>query len=244
MSRQAIMLAGGPSSRLHPYRTIVPKPLLPVGDRSVLDIVLRQLAGHGIAEAILAVGELAPLIRAMFGTGERHGLALRYAQEGDALGLGAVLGLAEPSEPFLVMNGNVLTTLDYGELFAAHAAAGNAVTVATFQRRVQADFGALEIERDEAGHARVVDYLDRPGTMYTASMGIYVMDPILCEQIAPGERVGLPDLILRLVTAGLPIGAYAHEGLWLDMGRQEDYEQVAAHHDVLAPELNGAARAA
>jgi NDP-sugar pyrophosphorylase family protein len=232
---RAIMLSGGQGSRLLPYRTIVPKPLLPVGNRSVLDIVLGQLAEHGFSDVTLAVGDLAALVRAMFGDGTRHGVSLTYAQEHEPLGTAGVLGELRPDEPFLMMNGNVLTTLDYRALFEAHLASGNAVTVATFERQVHADFGVLHLEDDGEGSARVVDYVEKPGTTYTVSMGIYAMQPVVCDYIEPGERLGLPDLILRLVAAGHRIGAHAHRGLWLDMRRREDYERAVTGHEDLVP---------
>jgi NDP-sugar pyrophosphorylase family protein len=234
MTLPVVILAGGQASRLHSFRTVVPKPLMPVGDRAALDLVLRHVANHGFTDVTLAVGDLAPLIHALFGTGEGLGLSIRYSQEHEALGTAGVLGLLELDEPFVVMNGNILTTLDLGALVAAHAASGDTVTVAAHRRSVIADYGVLELSEDADG-TLVTAYREKPATSHAVSMGVYVMEPEARDVIATGERLGLPELIERLVARGDRVGAYRFDGLWLDLRRREDYEAAVARYDEILP---------
>jgi NDP-mannose synthase len=236
MSSHIVMLAGGQSSRLGQYRTVVAKPLMPVGDRPVLEIMLRQAARHGFTNVTLAVGDLAPILRAMFGDGGRLGVAIDYSQEAEPLGTAGALRPLTFDEPFLVMNGNAVTTLDLRRFFAAHVRSGNAVTVATHRREVQADFGVLQFSsKSDEEMAEVSQYLEKPRVAYTVSMGIYAVQPEVRDYIADGERLGFPALVQRLIEDGRRVGAYAHEGLWLDMRRPDDYEQAAARYDEIAP---------
>jgi NDP-sugar pyrophosphorylase family protein len=236
MSNRVVMLAGGQGSRLLPYRTIVPKPLLPVGDRAVLDLVLSQLARHDFTDVTIAVGVLAPLIRAMFGDGGRHGITIRYSQEHEPLGTAGVLRQLDLDEPFLMMNGNVLTTLDFKALFEAHRQSGNAVTVAANFREVRADFGVLDLDVADGTHTtRVASYVEKPATTYSVSMGIYAMEPVVRDFIDEHEQLGLPELISRVIAGGHRVGAFRHDGVWLDMRRREDYERAQERYDELAP---------
>jgi NDP-sugar pyrophosphorylase family protein len=228
------VLAGGPGSRLLPYRTVVPKPLLPVGDRSVLELMLGQLAAHGFSEVTLAVGALADLIRALLGDGARQGVQLRYVKEHEPHGTAGVLGALDLDDAFLLMNGNVLTTLDYRALWDAHQASTNAVTIATHRREVVADFGVLRLGDDGASPS-VLGYIEKPASSYDVSMGVYAMQPEVLEYIRPGEVLGLPELINRLLADGLQVGAFPYQGLWLDMRRREDFEIAQSRFDEIAP---------
>jgi NDP-sugar pyrophosphorylase family protein len=231
MSHHAVVLAGGQGSRLLPYRTIVPKPLLPVGDRSVLDLVLSQLARHGFTDACLAVGDLDNLVRAMFGDGARHGLRLRCCPDHEALGGAGLLAELELDAPFLVMDGNVLTDLDLRALSDAHEEAGHAVTMAVRQHQVEVDFGVLGVQ-----DGVVTSYRERPVAAYTVSMGVYAMQPHVRRYVEPGERLGLAELIGRLLAAGERVGAYGYEGPWLDVRRREDYERALERAAAPAPD--------
>lgn len=240
MTAPVVILAGGQASRLHSYPTVVPKPLMPVGDRAALELVLRRVAHHGFTDVTLAVGDLAPLIQALFGDGDALGLSIRYSQEHEPLGTAGVLGLLELSEPFVVMNGNILTTLDLTDLVAAHAASCNAVTVAAHRRSVVADYGVLELTDGAPGATSVVTaYREKPATSHAVSMGVYAMQPEVRDAIAPGERLGLPELIGRLVAAGRRVGAYEFRGLWLDLRRREDYEAAVARYEEIWPLFSG-----
>jgi NDP-mannose synthase len=236
--RRAVILAGGRGSRLAPYTTVLPKPLMPVGDRAILDIVLRQLRAAGLDDVTLAVGHLAHLIRAVLGDGSAHGVELRYHEEQHALGTaGPLATIGDLDETFLMMNGDVLTTLDFGELVRAHRAAGNLLTIATHRRVVRSDYGVLHTDGRVAATDRVIGYEEKPELPFTVSMGIYVLEPGAVRYVPPDRSFDLPDLVLVLLAAGEPVGSYLYDGYWLDIGREEDYRRALADCDRLLPAL-------
>ncbi|MGE0453017.1 MAG: sugar phosphate nucleotidyltransferase [Vicinamibacteria bacterium] len=221
---RAVVLAGGKGTRLAPYTLVLPKPLLPIGERPILDLVLSQLAGAGCARATLCVGYLAPLIEAYCRDGERWGLALDYFRESVPLGTAGALGhIADlPAEGFLLMNGDVLTDLAYPRLLAAHAASGADLTIAAFRRIVKDELGVLEIDDDQ----RVTAYREKPEHEYLVSMGIYVLSLGAAQRVRAGERLDFPDLVQRLLAEGRKVAVYIHEGYWLDIGRHDDFARA------------------
>jgi NDP-mannose synthase len=227
MSR-GVVLAGGEGTRLRPYTAVLPKPLMPVGDRPVIDLVLRQLRGAGFDRVTIATGYLAQLIETFCGDGSAYGLRIDYFREEQPLGTVGALALIEDlDEPFLVMNGDVLTDLRYDELFAAHAASGAAATIAATTRSVEVTLGVMRFHDGEDGE-RVTDYVEKPTLSYEVSMGVYVFDPRVIGYIERGARLDFPDLILRLLAAGEEVRAHRSDAYWLDIGRHEDYEQAMA----------------
>ena len=192
---RAVVLAGGLGTRLRPYTAVIPKPLMPVGDRPILDIVMRQLRAAGIDRVTVATGHLAELIEAFFGNGAAYGLAVDYHREHEPLGtvgaLALIDGLAAGDEPFLVMNGDVLTDLDHRELVRRHRESGAVATIAVTTRTVQVSLGVMHFD-DSEDAARVTDYLEKPTLDYEASMGVYCFDPRALAYIEPGEPAGLP----------------------------------------------------
>jgi NDP-mannose synthase len=233
VTRRAVILAGGRGSRLAPYTTVLPKPLLPVGDRAILDVVVRQLGRSGFDELTIAVGHLAHLIAAVFGDGAGHDVKIEYHEErtprGTAGPLATISGL---DETFLMLNGDVLTTLDFRALVDFHRSAGNALTIATHRREVYVDYGVLHVE-----DGRVVGYEEKPTLYYTVSMGVYALEPSVRRFVPADRPFDLPDLVLALLDAGDRVGAYAYDGYWLDIGRHDDYEQAIAEFDELLPRL-------
>jgi NDP-sugar pyrophosphorylase family protein len=222
---KAIVLAGGRGTRLAPYTTVFPKPLVPIGERPILDIVLRQLAAAGFDQITLAVGYLAELIMAYCGDGSRYGIELAYSREEKPLGTAGPIALVPvEGETFLAMNGDLLTTIDYRAMLQAHRARGNIATVATFPRDVTIELGVIEADEND----RVTNYLEKPSFQYAVSTGVYIFEPAVLEHIPRGERYDLPDLVLRLIERGLNVGRYAATGYWLDIGRHDDYADAVA----------------
>ena len=221
---QAIILAGGKGTRLAPYTTVLPKPLMPVDDMPILEVILRQLRQTGVTEVTLAVGYLASLLEAYFGSGEKLGLKIHYSIEQEPLGTAGPLGLiTPPSEPFFVMNGDVLTDIDFQEMYRRHLAHDAALTVATFTRHVKIYLGVLEVDAASA----VTNYIEKPSFHYQVSMGVYVMSPPVLDYIAKGTRMDLPDLVLKLIAEPQKVLSYQHPGYWLDIGRPDDYAEAA-----------------
>lgn len=227
---KAVILAGGKGRRLAPYTAVLPKPLMPIGDVPILEVVIRQLKQAGFEDITLAVGYLAELLVAYFGDGSKLGVRIHYSREEQPLGTAGPLGLLDRwHEPFLVMNGDLLTTLNYRQMWDQHHLSSAIATLATYQRDVTIDLGV--IETDDVG--LVQNYIEKPTYHYTVSSGVYVFAPKVLEYIPRGERMDLPDLILKLLAAGHQIATYPFDGYWLDIGRQDDYELAISefeHH--------------
>jgi NDP-sugar pyrophosphorylase family protein len=225
---KAIVLAGGRGTRLAPYTTILPKPLMPVGNRSILEIVVDQLEKAGVVDIRFSVGYLSHLIRAVFDNRPAGTATITHVPEENALGTAAPLMLMEDLDStFIVMNGDVLTTLDFADLVRFHREHENLLTIATYHRSIKIDYGILRVD---AGH-RVEDFEEKPEIVSAVSMGVYVMEPEVLEHIPAGEHFDFPELVDALLDAGLPVGAYRHEGLWFDIGRHDDYEQAVIAWD-------------
>ena len=238
MSNRAVILAGGRGSRLAPYTTVLPKPLMPIGDRAILDVLVRQLASAGFTKLTFAVGYLGHLIRAVFGDGSQFGVEIEYHDEPVPLGTaGPLAAMADGDGTLLVLNGDLLTSLDFREFFDIHRAHGNAMTIATHRRMVKIDYGVLHV----AGTARAVDavtgYEEKPELGYVVSMGVYALEPPALGLIPEGERFDIPDLVLSLLDRGDPVGSWLYDGYWLDIGRHDDYEQALADYELVLPRL-------
>jgi NDP-mannose synthase len=220
---QAIILAGGKGTRLAPYTSILPKPLMPVGDRAILELVVDQLAATGVTKVSFCVGYLAHLIRAVFDQREKGDVEIAYVHESEALGTAAPLRLVEGLDStFIVMNGDVLTTIDYSDLVRYHRASGNVLTIATHERSIKIDYGMLHLDVSE----RVRDFEEKPEIHSSVSMGIYVMEPSVLEHIPDDRPFDFPDLVRVLLRTGEPVGAYRFKGMWFDIGRADDYAQA------------------
>jgi NDP-sugar pyrophosphorylase family protein len=220
---RGIILAGGRGTRLAPYTTIIPKPLLPVGDVPILDVVIRQLARHGITRLTMAVGYLAELLMAYFADGRKYGVELSYAREERPLGTAGPLGtIAGLDDTFLVMNGDILTTLDYSRLLAFHRQSGAVATIAAHQREVYIDFGVIESHDG----VEVSGYIEKPTQHYLVSMGIYVFEPAVVRFIEAGTKLDFPELVQRLLEAKEKLAIYRSEDFWLDIGRPDDYQRA------------------
>jgi NDP-sugar pyrophosphorylase family protein len=220
---RAILLAGGKGTRLAPFTATFPKPLVPLDDVPVIELLVQQLAAFGLTELTVVTGHLAELIQAFLGDGSRFGLKINYFKETTPLDTAGCLGLIDPGrEPFLVMNGDLLTTLDFGRMLDFHRRERPLATVATYRREVKIDLGVLKM--DDAG--RLLDYIEKPTYDFAVSMGVYCFDPRICRLITPGERVSMPVLMLRARDAGEPILCFRDECYWLDIGRPDDYARA------------------
>jgi len=224
---KAIILAGGKGTRLAPYTTTLPKPMLPVGEKPILEIIIAQLAYHGFREITLSVGHLAGIIKAYFQANGNlpSGVTIKYVHEDSPLGTAAPVSLVpDLHTTFLVMNGDVLTTLNYGELIRFHKQNGATLTIATCPRKVPVDIGMVELD----GGPRVVNYREKPTFTYNDSMGIYVYEPSVLKYIEPNVYLDVPTLVNRLIAKGERVLAYQSDGacFWIDMGKHGDYERA------------------
>jgi len=221
---KAVILAGGKGARLAPYTKILPKPLMPIDDMPILEVLLRQMKYAGVNDVTLTVGHLSALLEAFFQDGRQWGLTICYSYEQSPLGTAGPIALVKGlDDTFMVTNGDVLTTLDFEDLLRFHRELGGIATIASHKRQVRIDLGVLQ--RDN-GHV-VVGYSEKPTIDYVVSMGIYVFEPRVLEFIPLNQYLDFPDLVLKLIAAGEKVISYPFEGYWKDLGHPEDYEQAA-----------------
>lgn len=220
---KTVILAGGKGTRLAPYTTIFPKPLVPIGDRPILEIIIRQLVRQGLGDIMLSVGHLGELIEAYFQNGHRNipGLQLAYFREAQPLGTAGSLAMIPGLDrSFLVINGDILTTLKFQSLIRHHLHSNAALTIAMHRKDVKIDLGVLKT--DSAGD--LVAYDEKPVYSFNVSMGAYVYEPRVLKYIEEGEYLDFPDLVKRLLEKGERVTGFQSEDYWLDIGRREDYE--------------------
>jgi NDP-sugar pyrophosphorylase family protein len=231
------VLAGGLGTRLRPYTTVLPKPLVPVGDRPILEHILRRLHASGVRVVDLCVGHLGELIQVYFSQSESlpADLELRWHWEPEPLGTaGALRLIPDLSGTFLAMNGDVLTNLDYGALVAFHEQAGAALTVAMHSQRVDIDLGVIDTDGE-----RIVAYHEKPRLDYEVSMGIYAYDERALALLPAEAPCQFPDLVQRLLEAGEPVVACRSDVEWFDIGTPGEHQRAVAAFE-RSPELFGA----
>lgn len=245
---KAIVLAGGRGTRLAPYTHILPKPLMPIGEMPILEVLLRQMKRAGVDNVVLTVGHLAPLLKAFFQDGHQWGLNIDYSYEAAPLGTAGPIALVEGLEhTFLVTNGDVLTNLDLKELVKFHKNQNAIATIASHKRQVKIDLGVLQRDggclvngdiaklnacayRDQCriwqGGCALVGYDEKPTMDYVVSMGLYVFEPGVLNYIPRNQYLDFPDLVLKLIAAGEKVVSFPFDGYWMDLGRPDDYARA------------------
>lgn len=233
---KAVVIAGGKGKRLAPYTTILPKPLMPVGEMPILEILLRQMKRAGIVDIVITVNHLAHLIQTFFQNGEQFGLNIRYSLEDKPLGTAGPLSLVEGLDStFMVTNGDVLTTLGFADLIEAHQKTDAVATIATYQRRVNIDLGVIQYN----GNQEIIGYIEKPNYDFFVSMGIYVFEPRILQYIPYNEYLDFPDLVQKLIDNGEKVMSFPFNGYWQDLGRPDDYEHAIADFENLRPKILG-----
>jgi len=220
---KAVVLAGGKGTRLVPYTHILPKPLLPIGEMPILEVLLKQMKRAGVTDVTLTVGHLANLLRTFFMDGQQWGMNISYSYEDKPLGTAGPLSLIKGLDStFLVTNGDVLTTLDLRELVTYHKSQGGIATIAVHQRQVKIDLGVVQSNGDN----RINGYLEKPVYDYTVSMGVYVFEPEVLKFVPHNMYLDFPELVLNMIAAGETVVGYPFDGYWMDLGRPDDYAQA------------------
>ncbi len=232
---RAIILAGGKGTRLRPYTTLIPKPLVPLGGKySILEIIILQLREAGFSHITLAVNHLSQLIMAYFGDGSRLGVRIDYSlEEGELSTIGPLTLIDQLPESFLVMNGDILCDLDYRAFYEAHMAVGGAISVSAFRRQVKIDFGVLRY--DVSG--RLESFQEKPEYDFDVSMGIYCINRSVIQALPRGQKYGFDNLMIDSLAANRRVDIRPFDGYWLDIGRPDDYEYADANFDDLATRL-------
>ncbi len=230
-SLKAVILAGGRGARLKPFTTTIPKPLVPLGDRSILEVLIGRLKSCGITDLVLCVNHMSGLIMAYFGDGTAWDVTIEYSIEDQFLGTVAPVKLLNDlPEDFLVMNGDLLTDLDFRELYDDHIKNRALLTVATYTRDVTIDFGVLQIDRDRNV---ATGFKEKPSYDLNVSMGVYVFNRELLEYVPDGRPFGFDNLMLTLLHAKKEIRVYPYSGYWLDIGRPEDFDRANQDIDTI-----------
>ena len=222
---KAIILAGGKGTRLRPFTANFPKPLVPLGDTPVVEILIRRLIEFGITDVTMTLGHLAELMRAYFMQREEltSKLNLQFIIEQTPTGTAGSVSLVEDlNDTFLVMNGDLLTDLNFHDLVNFHRSKDAVLTIATRKREVKIDLGVLEYNDND----EITAYHEKPTRTYDVSMGVYVYEPKALEFIEPGKRLDLPDLVLKLIAAGERVCSFSTDCQWLDIGRPDDYARA------------------
>ncbi len=218
-----IILAGGKGKRLAPYTNIFPKPLMPIGEMPILEVILRQVKRAGIEDVIITVGHLAALLRTYFNDGKQWGLNIRYSYEEQPLGTaGPIAMVGNIDSTFVVANGDVLTTLDMKDLLRFHKQHGGIATIAIYHRPVHVDLGVVQCNDENI----VTAYIEKPTYDFNVSMGIYVFEPEVLKYIPLNQYLDFPNLVLTMLAAGEKVVGYKFDGYWKDLGRPDDYQQA------------------
>ena len=221
---KAIILAGGRGTRLAPYTSVLPKPLMPIDGIPILEVIVKQLVHFGIKELIFTVSlQSEPLLSAYFGDGKRYKTHILYSREEKPLGTAGPLSvLKDLPETFLVMNGDILTTLDYQKLIQYHRRQNAMVTIAMNQKKIRLELGVMEFNRNH----RLTRYVEKPTLSYSVSMGIYVFEKRILQWIPKKQYFDFPELIQKLIKQGEKVICYPSDDFWLDIGGHEDYEEA------------------
>lgn len=220
MSKRAVILAGGTGTRLQPYTVVLPKPLMPVGEYPILEVIIRQLARHGFTHVTLAVNHQASILKAFFGDGNKWGIYIDYSLEKKPISTIAPLSLIpDLPENFLLMNGDVLTDFDLSGFFAHHVARGRLFTIAAARRLQLIDYGVLQIDASY----RLTGFSEKPEMKYLVSMGVYAVNRRILQFVPSDSKYGFDDLMKDLLGKNEPVAVEPYEGYWLDIGRPDDY---------------------
>jgi NDP-mannose synthase len=237
MSRRAVILAGGRGTRLRPYTVVLPKPLMPIGEVPILEVIIRQLAARKFDRITLAVNHQAEIIKAFCQDGARWGIRIDYSLEDRPLGtMGPLRLIPDLPEHFLVMNGDILTDLDFGQLFDEHVDSGALFTISAAQREQIVDYGVLESNDDRI----LVSFREKPRSHYEVSMGVYMLSAQVLQHVPRDRPFGFDELMLGLIAAKKRVVVRRFGGYWLDIGRPDDYSKAIDEFDLMQHRfLNG-----
>jgi NDP-sugar pyrophosphorylase family protein len=232
---RAVILAGGKGTRLRPYTTLIPKPLVPLGGKySILEIIIMQLKRSGFTHITLAVNHLSHLIMAYFGDGSRLGVKLDYSlEDGELSTIGPLTLINDLPDNFLVMNGDILCDLDYRKFFDAHVASRSNISVSAYRRQVKIDFGVLRYGAD----GRLTEFQEKPSYDFDVSMGIYCIHRSVIDGLPKGQKYGFDNLMLDGIKDRQAIDIRPFSGYWLDIGRPDDYEYADENFEELSAKL-------
>jgi len=233
MIKHAVILAGGKGSRLRPYTIVLPKPLMPIGDYPILEVIVRQLVVQGFTHITLAVNHQAELIKAFFGDGSKWGILIEYSLEDQPLGtMGPLKLIKNLPDHFLVMNGDILTDIVFANFFEKHVLSGAIYTISSHLREEMIDYGVLQ-----TSNGFLTGFKEKPKNTYEVSMGIYMLSKKVLDFIPNNTPYGFDQLMLALLEKNEPVAVNTFTGLWLDIGRPDDYVEAIEQFDQLKDKI-------
>ncbi|ALE38995.1 NTP transferase domain-containing protein [Leptospira interrogans] len=234
MSKRAIILAGGKGTRLRPYTTVLPKPLMPIGEYPILEVIVKQLVSSGFTHITMAVNHQAQLIQAFFQDGSKWNTKIDYSLEDKPLGtMGPLKLVSDLPSDFLVMNGDVLTDIDFSAFYKIHVESKSIFTISSKKRKQLIDYGVLETD----GRGLLIGFREKPTQDYEVSMGVYMVNQAALDFIPKDSIFGFDHLMLKLIEINRPISVLPHEGYWLDIGRPDDYEKAIDEFETMKDTL-------
>ena len=223
MEKRAVILAGGKGTRLKPFTIVLPKPLVPIHEYPVLELIVRQLKLCGFTHITMAVNHMAELIMAYFGNGSKFGVSIDYSLEDTPLStMGPLRLINDLPDNFLVMNGDVLTDLDLSSFYNRHVESGSLFTIASHRRSIKSEYGVLDIDDNN----NLIDFREKPELCFLVSMGIYMINKTIINKIPENTIFGFDHLMMRLLKDKIPVNVFSYDGYWLDIGRPDDYEKA------------------
>lgn len=230
MYKRVVILAGGKGTRLRPYTVVLPKPLMPIGEYPILEVIVRQLVNNGFNHITMAVNHQAEIMQAFFGDGKKWGIKIDYSIEDQPLGtMGPLKLLKDLSDDFLVMNGDILTDLNFAGFFDYHVSSANLFTISASSREEKSEYGVLEIGTDGC----LIGFKEKPVVKYDVSMGVYMVNRKILEIIPEGRAYGFDELMVDLIKKSTPASVKRFSGYWLDIGRPDDYMKAIEEFEVL-----------
>ncbi len=219
----AVIMAGGEGRRLRPLTDRLPKPMVPVAGRPILERIVLHLVGYGVKRIHISVNYLAEMITGHFGDGSRFGCAIEYLREATPLGTGGPLSLLKerPGEPLIVMNGDLVTQVDVSRLLQFHARSRAAATLAARHHQVEIPFGVVSEK-----HGELVELTEKPTPHYLINAGVYVLDPDVLALVPQGAFFPITSLFEKLLAAKRKVAVYSIEEDWIDVGRREELDRA------------------
>ncbi len=230
MSKRAVILVGGKGTRLRPYTVVLPKPLMPIGDFPILEVIVKQLVSAGFEHITMAVNHQAEIIKAFFQNGDKWGILIDYSLEHEPLGtMGPLCLIKDLPSHFLVMNGDVLTDLDYSKFYQQHIDNNETFSISSYSRKQEIDYGVL----DTSSENNLIGFREKPKYDYEVSMGIYMVSSKAVKIIPEGKQYGFDSLMLELLERKISVKVDKYKGYWLDIGRPDDYERAIDEFDTM-----------
>jgi NDP-mannose synthase len=231
----AVILAGGKGTRLVPFTKVFPKPLVPLGDKPIIDTIIRQLKHFGFTRITLAVGHMGEMIQTYVRNGERYGIEIDYSFEEEPLGtVGPLAQIPNLEESFLVMNGDLISNINYEDLINFHELHSSVATIGTYEKNFKIDLGIIQ----NNGEYSITDYIEKPVYTFKVSMGIYVFNSQIIRYIEPHKYLDFPELVKRLIADNNKVVSYHFNGYWLDIGNHSDYEKALEEYELIKEELH------